>query len=78
MMCFLAMSILQGTTRRLPQVIFWSAAFLLSLLGSVLAAATDCASLVEAAGGRVAVVEGDPANLKVTTPDDLAEARRRC
>ena len=44
----------------------------------VLAAATDCASLVEAAGGRVAVVEGDPANLKVTTPDDLAEARRRC
>jgi 2-C-methyl-D-erythritol 4-phosphate cytidylyltransferase len=44
----------------------------------VLAAATDCASLVEAAGGTVAVVEGDPANLKVTTPDDLAEARRRC
>jgi 2-C-methyl-D-erythritol 4-phosphate cytidylyltransferase len=43
-----------------------------------LAAATDCASLVEATGGRVAVVEGDPANLKVTTPDDLAEARRRC
>jgi 2-C-methyl-D-erythritol 4-phosphate cytidylyltransferase len=45
---------------------------------AVLVAATDCASLVEAAGGRVAVVEGDPANLKVTTPDDLAEARRRC
>lgn len=44
----------------------------------VLATATDCASLVEAAGGKVAVVEGDPANLKVTTPDDLAEARRRC
>jgi 2-C-methyl-D-erythritol 4-phosphate cytidylyltransferase len=44
----------------------------------VLAGATDCASLVEAAGGTVAVVEGDPANLKVTTPDDLAEARRRC
>lgn len=44
----------------------------------VLAAATDCASLVEAAGGTVAVVEGDPANLKVTTPADLAEARRRC
>jgi 2-C-methyl-D-erythritol 4-phosphate cytidylyltransferase len=42
------------------------------------AAATDCASLVEATGGSVAVVEGDPANLKVTTPDDLAEARRRC
>lgn len=34
--------------------------------------ATDCASLVEAAGGRVAVVEGDPRLLKVTTPADLA------
>ena len=34
--------------------------------------ATDCASLVEAAGGRVAVVEGDPRLLKVTTTSDLA------
>ena len=34
--------------------------------------ATDCASLVERTGGRVAVVEGDPRLLKVTTPDDLA------
>jgi 2-C-methyl-D-erythritol 4-phosphate cytidylyltransferase len=34
--------------------------------------ATDCASLVERAGGRIAVVEGDPRLLKVTTPDDLA------
>ncbi len=34
--------------------------------------ATDCASLVEAAGGRVAVVDGDPRLLKVTTPGDLA------
>jgi 2-C-methyl-D-erythritol 4-phosphate cytidylyltransferase len=33
---------------------------------------TDCASLVERAGGRVATVEGDPRLLKVTTPDDLA------
>lgn len=33
---------------------------------------TDCASLVERAGGRVAVVEGDPRLLKVTTPADLA------
>ena len=33
--------------------------------------ATDCASLVEAAGGRVRVVEGDPRLLKVTTPADL-------
>jgi len=37
-----------------------------------LAGATDCASLVERSGGRVAVVEGDPALLKVTTTRDLA------
>jgi 2-C-methyl-D-erythritol 4-phosphate cytidylyltransferase len=34
--------------------------------------ATDCASLVERAGGRVAVVDGDPRLVKVTTPADLA------
>jgi 2-C-methyl-D-erythritol 4-phosphate cytidylyltransferase len=33
--------------------------------------ATDCASLVEAAGGRVRWVEGDPQLLKVTTREDL-------
>lgn len=33
--------------------------------------ATDCASLVERAGGRVAVVAGDPRLVKVTTADDL-------
>jgi 2-C-methyl-D-erythritol 4-phosphate cytidylyltransferase len=32
---------------------------------------TDCASLVEARGGRVRVVEGDPRLLKVTTRADL-------
>ncbi len=32
---------------------------------------TDCASLVERAGGRVAAVEGDPRLLKVTTASDL-------
>jgi len=37
-----------------------------------LSAASDCASLVERNGGRVAVVEGDPKLLKVTTPSDLA------
>ncbi len=37
-----------------------------------LAGATDCASLVERAGGRVAVVDGDPRLLKVTSPADLA------
>ena len=37
-----------------------------------LSAATDCASLVERAGGRVAVVDGDSRLLKVTTASDLA------
>jgi 2-C-methyl-D-erythritol 4-phosphate cytidylyltransferase len=32
---------------------------------------TDCASLVEANGGRVRAVEGDTRLLKVTTPADL-------
>ena len=35
---------------------------------------SDCASLVEAAGGRVKVVAGDERLLKVTTPADLARA----
>jgi 2-C-methyl-D-erythritol 4-phosphate cytidylyltransferase / 2-C-methyl-D-erythritol 2,4-cyclodiphosphate synthase len=38
--------------------------------------ATDEATLAERAGHRVKVVEGDPWNLKVTTPDDLAMAER--
>ena len=37
-----------------------------------LVGATDCASLVERAGGRIRIVEGDVRLLKVTTPDDLA------
>lgn len=40
--------------------------------------ATDDASLVEAAGGRVVVVDGDPRNLKITTPVDLALAELLC
>jgi 2-C-methyl-D-erythritol 4-phosphate cytidylyltransferase len=36
-----------------------------------LAGATDCASLVERAGGRIAVVDGDPRLVKVTTRADL-------
>jgi len=36
-----------------------------------IADATDCASLVERAGGRVAVVAGDRRLVKVTTADDL-------
>jgi 2-C-methyl-D-erythritol 4-phosphate cytidylyltransferase len=40
--------------------------------GGDLTGATDCASLVERAGGRVGVVAGDPRLTKVTTLDDLA------
>lgn len=46
----------------------------LSQPDAVLAAATDDASLVEAAGGRVVVVEATRENLKVTTPLDLRVA----
>ncbi len=39
--------------------------------------ATDDAMLVEAVGGRVRVVQGDPGNFKITTPDDLQAAEQR-
>ena len=42
-----------------------------ALAGDV-SAATDCASLVEARGGRVKAVAGDPKLLKVTDAEDLA------
>jgi 2-C-methyl-D-erythritol 4-phosphate cytidylyltransferase len=38
---------------------------------NLLQGVTDCAALVEAAGGRVKVVEGDPRLLKVTEQSDL-------
>ena len=38
--------------------------------------ATDDATLVEAAGGRVVVVDGEDANRKITSPEDLEWARR--
>jgi 2-C-methyl-D-erythritol 4-phosphate cytidylyltransferase len=41
-------------------------------LGGDVAGASDCASLVEAKGGRVKAVEGDRRLLKVTDADDLA------
>jgi 2-C-methyl-D-erythritol 4-phosphate cytidylyltransferase len=40
-------------------------------LAGDLAGATDCAALVEAQGGRVTTVPGDPRLLKVTDPADL-------
>ena len=39
---------------------------------------TDDASLVEATGGRVVVVDGDPANIKITTRVDLELAELLC
>jgi 2-C-methyl-D-erythritol 4-phosphate cytidylyltransferase len=41
-------------------------------VGGDVSSATDCASLVEAQGGRVKVVEGDSRLLKITDADDLA------
>jgi 2-C-methyl-D-erythritol 4-phosphate cytidylyltransferase len=51
-------------------------AFDVAVLGAAVAAggdSTDCAGLVEARGGRVKVVPGDPRLLKVTTAEDLAK-----
>jgi 2-C-methyl-D-erythritol 4-phosphate cytidylyltransferase len=42
-----------------------------ALASNSLLQATDCAGLVEAVGGRVKVVEGDPRLLKVTSEADL-------
>ena len=58
-------------------------AFTRAILAAAIAAgadgdgATDEAGLVERMGGRVALVPGEPANVKITTPDDLAAARAR-
>ena len=54
-------------------------AFRTSVLRDALAIegeATDEAALAERAGHKVTLVEGDAANLKITTPDDLAIAER--
>lgn len=50
----------------------FDASILRQALGSDVASASDCAALVEAQGGRVCVVEGDPRLLKVTSTADLA------
>ena len=44
--------------------------------GAPVAGATDDAMLVEAMGGTVRVVPGEPGNLKITDPDDLGAAER--
>ena len=38
-------------------------------------AGTDTASVVEWAGGDVLVIEGEPNNIKITTPEDLVRAK---
>lgn len=50
----------------------FSADVLRAALQGDISAASDCASLVEACGGRVTVVPGDHRLRKVTTPEDLA------
>ena len=57
-------------TVQTPQA--FPAATLRAAYAGDLAGATDCASLVERAGGRIRIVEGDQRLLKVTTADDLA------
>jgi 2-C-methyl-D-erythritol 4-phosphate cytidylyltransferase/2-C-methyl-D-erythritol 2,4-cyclodiphosphate synthase len=54
-------------------------AFRVSVLRDALAVpqeGTDEAALAEQAGHRVRLVEGDPRNLKITAPEDLAMAER--
>jgi 2-C-methyl-D-erythritol 4-phosphate cytidylyltransferase/2-C-methyl-D-erythritol 2,4-cyclodiphosphate synthase len=56
-------------------------AFRASILGEAIALgrsgadATDEAALAERAGHEIRIVEGDPRNIKITTPDDLTLAR---
>jgi len=55
-----------------PQVFRWEAfAAAYEQSADILVAATDDSSLVEALGGKVAVVEGSPENVKVTTRADV-------
>ena len=60
-----------------PQIFRWStlmAAY--DAPDESLLAATDDAALVEAGGGRVAVVEGSPQNFKITDRADLSHAEQ--
>ncbi len=60
-----------------PQIFRWSTLMeAYAQPDDVLLGSTDDASLVEALGGRVAVVEGSPENLKVTDRSDLRQAEQ--
>ncbi len=72
-------------SRTIPRAAIWQAqtpqAFKTGILREALRQAgetgtlgTDEATLVEALGGRVAIVEGSPVNIKVTSPADWAYA----
>ena len=61
---------LELVTVQTPQA--FVASVLREALAGEIAGASDCASLVEARGGRVKVVEGDRWLLKVTSEEDLA------
>jgi 2-C-methyl-D-erythritol 4-phosphate cytidylyltransferase len=52
------------------------AAVLRSALADVGRDGSDCAAYVEAAGGRIRLVDGDPALFKITTAADLTLAER--
>jgi 2-C-methyl-D-erythritol 4-phosphate cytidylyltransferase / 2-C-methyl-D-erythritol 2,4-cyclodiphosphate synthase len=72
-----------GITATLPRDEIFLAqtpqAFRVDVLKAALAQdgdATDEATLAEQAGHVVRVVDGDPRNLKITTPDDLSTAER--
>lgn len=47
-----------------------------AITGEYMDTVTDCASLIEAAGGRVRIVPSAAPNLKVTTPADIEVAER--
>src|SRR5712691_43763 len=69
-------SVLETVARDSLYAVQTPQAFLADVLRRAVAGdaeATDCAGLVEAAGGRVKVVAGDPRLVKVTTADDLAK-----
>jgi len=69
-------AVLETVTREGLWAVQTPQAFPVDVLRRALASdrdATDCAGLVEAGGGRVKVVTGDPRLLKVTTADDLAK-----
>jgi 2-C-methyl-D-erythritol 4-phosphate cytidylyltransferase/2-C-methyl-D-erythritol 2,4-cyclodiphosphate synthase len=60
-----------------PQAFTWGVLAAAIASGATGDVATDEAGLVERMGGKVALVTGEPANVKITTPEDLAVARAR-